>query len=50
MASGSQAAVVASSCVVAVCRNRTTTYAEHYINAFAEERRRQARRGAPVRL
>ena len=34
--------------VATVCRNRTTTYAEHYINAFAEEKRRQARRGSPV--
>ena len=25
------------------CRNRTTTYAHHYINAFAEEKRRLAK-------
>lgn len=29
-------------------RNRTTTLAHHYIAAFAEEKRRQARRGGPV--
>ena len=39
---------MASSCVATVCRNRTTTFAEHYIAAFAEEKRRQARRGLPV--
>ena len=28
------------------CRNRTTTYAHHYINAFAEEKRRLAKTAA----